>query len=219
MNKQFILDRAGFPMVWVEPLDGYLHWLPVTKIQFEFFITDRPSPTFNEQWYLDILALNERVSPRAVRKNNYWQMFISGIKPEEANAYAEWCGEDFGFPTIDEWNQTYQYLNAESADASFWDDLENIKLMPETVLKAMEKINQDLYPRGAERTLAAQMFMRYGVMEWVQTDLRGQEWGGIGQSNSGLQPVIRPPEQGQAEFPKDPEGMRLHYYGFRLLRR
>ncbi len=31
-------DPLGFPMVWIEEIGAFMHWLPVTKVQFEKFI-------------------------------------------------------------------------------------------------------------------------------------------------------------------------------------
>jgi len=33
----FEFDKTGFPMVRVDEVNAYVHWLPVTKIQFETF--------------------------------------------------------------------------------------------------------------------------------------------------------------------------------------
>ena len=216
---KFEFDKAGFPMVWVDAIETYVHWLPVTKIQFETFIADQPSPQFDERWYLDILELNPRISPKSVRPNNYWQLFITGINPVEAQAYAEWCGEAYKLPTLAEWNQIYQSLNALPTVEAPFIDLE-IKDITRTVLEKLEEVGKMLYrERESERTQSIQMLMRWGVVEWVQTELRDREWGGMGQSNSGLHSIMRPPEQGQPELPRNPQSDRLDYYGFRLLRR
>src|SRR4051794_29027663 len=110
-NLKFRLDdRTGFPMLHLPELNGYLHWLPVTKIQFEYFICDEPDDHFGEQWYAEIRRQNPRVSPNDVRAENYWHAFLTGITPQEARRFARWSGADYALPTLDEWCTAWQTL-------------------------------------------------------------------------------------------------------------
>ena len=86
MNAKFILDKAGFPMIWVDkPLSAYIHWLPVTKIQFELFMCDSPSSDLSDAWYREVLSLNPRVSPKNVTKKMVLKTVVNRIQSDIKN--------------------------------------------------------------------------------------------------------------------------------------
>jgi hypothetical protein len=225
-KEKFVLDRAGFPMILVEPKSGsepvYVHWLPITKIQFEIFMCEMPSIDFSDTWYKEILKLNPRISPKNATKKNYWNLFITGLRPAEAEAYANWAIADEGeltLPTLDDWNSIYQYLKTQPPLVDPFVKLklsERIKLL----ISKVDSIVENLYKSAKfPYSLADQMLMRYGVMEWVQYESRGQDWAGMGQTDAGLQSMLRNPDSGVPEIPKNIETNRFHYYGFRLVKR
>ena len=49
---------AGAMVVWVKAISAYMDLLPVTKIQFEYFLCDTLDPRFTAQWYDQILQIN-----------------------------------------------------------------------------------------------------------------------------------------------------------------
>lgn len=211
------LDKAGFPMIKLDVVDAYIHWLPVTKVQLETFLCDAPSTRFDEKWYNDLLDLNKRASIKAAKEQNYWQVFASGVKPEEVQEYADWCGDGYSIPTMDEWKKIYQFGASQPAGEGLFAQA-GLRERPLALITKLEDINKRIYRATlAQRKLSAQMFMRYGVMEWVQLENRSQEWGGMGQPDSNFQAVLRSPDLGIAETPRSPTTTRLHYYGFRLL--
>jgi hypothetical protein len=214
----FEFDKTGFPMVWVAEIGAYIHWLPVTKVQFEYFLCDAPGAQFDEGWYNVILGLNDRISPRRATRTNYWQLFLTGILPSEAERFAEWCGDSYRILTLDEWKRVYRGLKAMSAvDALILDP--KINERTRTIVTKLDEITKAIArATGRPRTLADQMLMRLGVMEWVHYEYRGQRWGGMGQTDSNFQPMMRTPDAETPEMPKEPEQHRLRYYGFRLLR-
>ena len=57
-----ITDPVGFPMIWIEEIGAFMHWLPVTKIQFEKFVASSSGGFFDDAWYRRILDLNPRVA-------------------------------------------------------------------------------------------------------------------------------------------------------------
>jgi hypothetical protein len=213
---KFAYDKTGFPMIYVDEVEGYVHWQPVTKVQFETFICDAPVSKFDEAWYDDILKLNKRISSRQVNGSNFWQLFITGIKPEEVEDFAAWCGEDYQIPTSEEWKKIYNRFSKTPANP---DILKDFKLgrRSQAILAKLEEINCTRIP-SSERKMSDQMVMRFGVMEWVRLIDYRQDWGGMGQPIGGLQPTIQPPEKGP-ELLRNPSTSRYHYYGFRLIKK
>jgi hypothetical protein len=211
-----IFDRAGFPMIWIPVINAYIHWLPVTKIQFEEFICELVSPQFDERMYVEeVLQLNPRVSPKNVRINNYWQLFLSGIKPEEARSYAKWCGPEYRLPSQDQWNQCYAYLNSQPVEFEPFDE-KDFKELPWRVVGCLDGIRKSRsFGQGMAQSLAQQMFMRFGVMEWVVTS--NQEWGGLGQSPPEFKSISIDFDHGRPVTPADPGTIRQMNYGFRLI--
>lgn len=220
-NLSFVLDRAGFPMLWIEDIGAYMHWLPVTKIQFETFMCSQPESSFDERWYDEILSLNKRISPTAVTARNYWQSFLTGLTPDEAQRYASWCGDDFSLPTKDDWYDAYKALqNVPAVQLDFADEMQNISPRARPLLKSLDSSNKNVAKRLniADRTLALQMFMRYGVLEWVETPNMRSTWGGMGEPLRDFHNLVISVDRGQVNNPINLEN-RMFYYGCRLIRR
>ena len=87
----FELDRYGFPTIHI-PLadtDVHVHFLPVTRSQFEFYLADHPSPGMDMEWYDARLKDHPRVDPGSVDEKNYAGLFTTGLRPFEAHPGAD----------------------------------------------------------------------------------------------------------------------------------
>lgn len=217
-EKQFSSDSKGFPMIWVEPLKGYLHWLPITKIQFERFLCSTSDIEFDDKWYDEILTLNPRESPQDLERDNYWRSVLTGLLPSEAEKYARWCGPQYQIPTKDDWLKAYFYLKEKEAQEIDWTQHEP-GLLPRD-LRLLENMERVFRGFGGERqTMADQTFLRFGVMEWVQSSERAQAWGGLGQLSPDFYGLLTKPEHRTPVQPRNPASERFFYFGFRLLRK
>lgn len=217
-KKKFELDKTGFPMLWVEPIKAYLHWLPVTKIQFETYMCAAPDSHFNAEWYDEILAMNPRISPSQIRLSNYWQAFLTGIKPSEVQRFARWNGEGYQIPTLEEWFESYKYLKSLPPED---DPISQIGGIKDRILKLITHLN-DISPQvmrevGYTQSLADQMFLRMGVMEWIEGQNQQYQWGGMGETYPKFHGILFTPDHGQPRLPNNPEEYRLPYYGLRLI--
>lgn len=216
----FKLDKSGFPMVWIDTIEAYMHWLPVTKVQFEDFLCDAPDRHFDAEWYDEVLFLNPRISPNAIRANNYWQALLTGIKPGEIQDFARWCGNGFTIPTLKEWFDAYQLLKTLPPESS--DVIKKMGKLRDRVKTVLARIDsasgKTILETSNDRTLADQMLMRMGVMEWVECpDNPRIRWGGMGQTNRNFHGSLFTPDHGQPNIPTNPGTDRLYHYGFRLI--
>ncbi len=224
-----ITDRTGFPLLYVGAIDAYVHWIPITKVQFEYFICDNPSTHFDEGWYQEVLALNPRLSytrlasrHRRSRTVNYWELFLTGINPEEIHLFCEWneatTGKEFWIPTELDWRQLYQFLTEQESILDIEELFNNagVSARALSVLKAADNASKSLGKRNMPRSLAHQMLMSQGVMEWVACEEGRNDWGGMGNPDSNFQSIMRSPD-GPTDNPRDPGGRRLRHYGFRLI--
>lgn len=225
MNKPVTYDRARFPMIWVESVQAHLHFLPVTKIQFEYFLWDSASSSLDQAWLDRMYKLNPRVSPRQVDPRNYWRAFMTGVAPIEAEMYAQWCAGPeeevrYSLPTAADWQKAYKEL--QERDANTWDPA----CLEQSPARAQTLFSQLLACPARRTKLADLMFFDGGVLEWVDTTGErsfGGEWGGYGQTHRNFVssgPCLNRlfPVKAVPKSPEDNAG-RGAYYGFRLLRR
>lgn len=219
MAQQFVrLDRVGFPIIWIPPINAYIHWLPFTKIQLEYFLSETTDSTFNESWYRgQLLDKNERVSPGNVRQDNYWGTFLTGLLPTEARRIGTW--NDGELLLGEEWIAAYRFLKKATPQTHpYLRDILNAPLRPRTrlLLQNLDSV-LGLLPRYGPVTVADQSFMRQGVMEYVYEDNRRNTFAGFGQTNANFFSTMYTPDNGHPERLSDPiNGARLFYYGFRL---
>ena len=217
-------DRAGFPMVFVPDISAYIHWLPVTKIQLEYFLTSTSETMYGESWYRNILSFNPRVSPGNVNSGNYWHSLVSGILPADAKRFALWCGENYDLPTKDEWFSAYKYFHGETADTRYTQtvlDTPRMKPRTRTLIRNIEYSTGTLsFQLEDGRTVADQMLMRLGVMEFVYLNEQRNTYGGFGQTNSNFFGSLQTPSSGFPErLNNERDGAQMSHYGFRLIRR
>jgi formylglycine-generating enzyme required for sulfatase activity len=104
-------DRTGFPLVVVEEAGVEIQLLPVTKWQFAQFMAE--AKTELQEAYQEMLTLNPAAAHEHFSDREREQLFVSGILPEEALAFARWLGEGFDLPTLKEWRAVYAALRRE----------------------------------------------------------------------------------------------------------
>lgn len=217
MPQPIILDKTGFPMVWVEAIDAYMHWLPVTKIQFERFICDRPSTRFDWSWYEEVTENNPRIPPQKITIDNYWQAFMTALQPSEVRIFSEFCGAEYEIPTIEQWDRAFS--EARSTDPMEWLSFDELDLThrARTVLERMRDLaNTDL---KGEPSQAKQMLMIWGVMEWVSVNKGEVAWAGKGLPNKSFHSRMGTPREPHVKEMLQPDARRMKDFGCRLIRR
>lgn len=203
MQLCYEYDKTGFPLILLDNFS--IHLMPVTRVQFEIFINETDS--FPELW-----QLNPPISYGELDANNYERLFVTGATPEEALAFAKWLGDDFDLPTLDEWRKVYGQLQSTFIE------------LPEPTGEPAKAFCNQLYaclPRvhylrdSSFKHLGLELsLMRDGLVEWVSC---GNEYIGVGAPRNRFHPNTWKPLQD--EIRPIHTGQRIHFFGFRLMRR
>jgi hypothetical protein len=219
----FETDPTGFPMVWVEEIGAWMHWLPVTKAQFERFLAGvraAPDLAFDAAWYEHLLALNPRVAPAGIRAENYRNALLTGVVPSEAQRFAAWLGEGFALPTLDEWLRAWSALKSRPAERGLPAAIAQTLAEPARtlVLRFENALAAAAVSPRRQRSLADQMLLRWGVLEWAEQLGRPARWVGVGEPPNLPRARRVSPEHGPV-VPAESEAFRSYLFGFRLIRK
>jgi hypothetical protein len=219
----FETDPAGFPMVWVEAIAAWMHWLPVSKLHFERCLQRAPDRPFDAAWYDHLLALNPGVPPARIRPENYRHALLTGILPAEAQRFAAWLGAGFAVPTLEQWLRAWSSLDSQPAERRLPAALAaGLEEPVRTLVTRMESALAAAATRPRrQRTLADQMLLRRGVLEWAeQPEQPGSpaRWVGIGEPPGLARGARVSPDRGPV-VPERPEAFRSYLFGFRLIRK
>jgi hypothetical protein len=218
-NGTVRLDPTGFPLIWVSEIGLYVHSLPVTKMQFEHFLCDATDGHFDSRWYDEILRLNPRVSARRIWSGNYWNAFLSGILPPEAERFAAWCGPGYRLLRTSEWHDLYRALENQST-ATLEESCLHANLAPhhrDLIAQVERAVEDACLQSGDQCRMAERTLMRLGLIEW--TALEGPNpnlWAGLGEPHPSFCGNLFLPAQRDLIQPADAETHRLASFGFRL---
>jgi hypothetical protein len=197
-------DRTGFPLLEYPALGLQLALLPVTKAQFERFLAEPGSP--GDRWYEERLAENPRVSWRTSAPEEREQLWLTGLQPSEALAFARWLGEGFDLPTAAEWRALDGYLG----EARLPGDLLSGCALHATAREILGRLLGQLRPK----TWGELALLRGGVVEWVHCD---GGFGGLGAPRPAWWPNLLDPQRDEPLLPA--RGASCRYFGFRPIRR
>ncbi len=197
-------DRTNVPLIAVAEVGIEAHLLPVTKCQFEQFLAE--SGGVNRSLYRRMLRLNPSIPPEELTLDNREQLFVTGILPAEAQAFAEWLGEGFDLPTVKEWRAIYGALR--------WTLPPRHSLSAELVAGATGAILSRLEEQISPSFMLDMALMREGVVEWVRHE---DGWVGLGAPRPQFHPNLWDPLNHEVRPMQLDE--RLPYFGFRLVRR
>lgn len=197
------VDRSGYPLFYVAPLERHVHVLPVSKPQFERFLADENRPGLGDEDYAGMLRLNPRVSFRAAGGADYLGLLLTGVKPEEAKAFGGWLGEEYELPDEKQWKACYDWLGRQA-----------VAPPPPGLAADALAVWRAVAAQRPPGTLLELSLMSEGVREWVRTG--PDRYGGLGRPVRRFSTLSRDPLQlVKVTDPAD----RQQAYGFRLLAR
>lgn len=174
-------DKYGFPLIKIPETNIFIHWLPLTKIQIEYFLCETHKvQTFNRKWYDELLAVNNRIAPAQIEITNFVKALCTGIAPNEAKDIASSFGIEYALPSEEEWLGAKHSLVEQPTvnPKNLFSDLE-LTERAKIVLFKFHKITEPA------ENLAQQMLLEddFGILELVQKD---GEIGFIGEAHRSL---------------------------------
>jgi len=165
-------DRTCFPLVVIPGLPFHVGWLPLTWIQLEYFLSETSDRRFDSAWYQDVVSRTNRVSSSVVGSSNFPNLFVRGLKLQEAQLIGRWWSEDrFFLPTVGQWMHVQQEVLAHPAIFNPFEGQIAQELHPRAlrVAKIIEEVTSEAQPESA-RTLGDQMLLRNGLRELVTSE-------------------------------------------------
>lgn len=215
--------RTRFPLVEVPGHNFALFWLPLTKVQIEYFLSDTIDSQFDRAWYRKRLNTNPRVTAEKLTAQNLAQAFITDITFYEARVFSQWYGRGFDLPTSEEWHLALRAFEMAAAHPAFVKqimDLPDLHPRARLLVEACENA-LPVYQRMrdlSERKLSHQMMMSLGILEYVYQDAAHTRCRACGSSLQLLR--SGPPGQGTTMSLRNPDqGDRMAALGIRPLLR
>lgn len=200
----FSFDRTNFPLIAIERVGIEVHLLPITKWQFEQFLAD--SGVVYRSRYEEMLALNAAVEPALFSVDEPEPLFVSGVLPDEALAFARWLGEGYDLPTRKEWRTIYNILRTTG--------LPRHGLTSDLVEGVAGELLDKFAAHPHVHTMLDVALMGRGLVEWVRHETKLI---GLGAPRPEFHPNLWDPSSNEVH-PINPDE-RVFYFGFRLVRR
>lgn len=165
---QFVCDKTGFPLVVANGLT--LSLLPVTKLQFERFLSEPLG--LSSIWYQQVLALNPRRTVRTVVNSERERLFITGVTFQEAGDFANWLHPHGRLPQQAEWQNF-----AVGLKQTVFSRIVEKQLLSCGMSEAATAVLKRLIGFIKPANMAELALIRGGLLEWVS---HRQGYGGLG---------------------------------------
>ena len=204
VEQVWVLDRTGYPMVYVPTIDSYVQLFPLSKPQLERFLTEYGTLSRGDVWYRDLLTVSPRTAIRDIESAHYESHFATGLLFPEVQQIVRWYGPAYRIPSVEQWQAARDWL-AQQPPSVLPAALETT--MARTALKLWHVLLRVLSPQS----LLDLSLMRRGIIEWVRDDK--DEIAGMGEPRQGFYPGFH-----TNPFAPTSTTRRSRLWGCRLLR-
>lgn len=154
-------DRTGFPIAHVEKIGLSFSLLPVTKLQFEQFLSE-PSD-FGDDWYEEVLAVSPRSSWRNASAAERTGLFMTGVVPLEIAPFAHWTGAHVSLPTILQWRDIDHWVGHAPYEAAVW----RAAGLCKPACRILELLEEQLQPKTWGELMLLHSERREAIGNWV----------------------------------------------------
>jgi hypothetical protein len=221
--------KTFFPMIEFHDLPYQVAWLPMTKIQVEYMLSETTNSRFDRTWYRNVLRnltdqTIERPSAAQVSPANFCEAFLSRVVLPEARLISQWWGVNFDIPTEAEWKQIIELtdtLPADEANIMRIGSTEKLHPRARRLVEVIERAAfEDAKKRGlTERKVSHQMLLRKGLREYVYLDEQRNSCTAYGETarTTGIKANDGPNYLPLSPFIDPSMGERQKDIGFRLV--
>jgi hypothetical protein len=160
-------SKTKFPILSIPNIPFDVMWLPLTRIQLEFFLSDVNDVRYDAAWYEQVISKdNPRISPSQLNSSNFKGALATNILLKEVARIADWYGyhekQIYDLPTAKQWEMIAS-LSTEQAAISLEDIPDDADPRVRTILKRINEI-------GKPDNLAHQMLLGWNISEYVYRD-------------------------------------------------
>lgn len=164
IDKIYVDEKTRFPMIVFHELPFAVSWLPMTRVQLEFFLSDVNDIRFDANWYIDIILKNNpRVSPNHVKQDNLSGVFATNLLLKEARRVASWYGHfggmPYDLPTKEQWEALYAVCEKSRPLSS--------DHIPKDIDPRAKSLLRRLNKQVSIQTLADQMLLNSTLSEYI----------------------------------------------------
>lgn len=234
--------KTHFPVLELKSVGYRMQLLPVTKLQYEQFLTASDYERFRmdskgtgDEWYKEVflsqtgrnvLDAYPLENPRipytgfTAMGREREQLFATGLLPDEVSAFARWLGEDWEVPTLELWRECYHGL--ERTKLTAMGDAMVDGLFEYGYHRSVSVILKRLCHQLNPENMLTLSLMSGGLFEWVRrgTSCGQYEYAGLGKPRySFSRHLVDPARCSNPLEPFNPNDERLYDFGFRLVQK
>lgn len=203
----YSLDKTDFPYVDLPSLGLSVGLFPVCKVQYEYFLGDPSGPA--PDWYSSVLEVNPRRSWRQPDDERWPELFLTGVRADEGEAFARWLGAGHRLPTGAEWRAIDKDLANQAVGTQLGGLIKSERIHP-----AARSVCRWIVGNRRPQTLRAAGLFDVGVLEWVRLAAGG--YGLYGRPDPKLYRILLNPGIHDPIRPRSNDRHRA--FGFRLVR-
>lgn len=209
---EIIYDRTNFPLLKIDPLNKFIHVLPVTKIQFERFLSDPDASPDSQEYILSITKLNPRISTSNFNADEAWKIFATALLPDEIARFTNWLGPTYRLPTRQEWITTKEWLENINANI-FHEEISR----PNGMNIFAKNIIHKIYEVFSVKSMLDVCMLLNTIMEWTKESIDPKQLALIGIPDHRLFSSLDHTDY-LSPMPPINYSKRIAYAGFRLLK-